>query len=346
MIDLDGAHGSGGGAVLRVASALAAVTGEEIHITNIRKGRPTPGLKTQHLEGLKAVAALCDGRLEGAELGSEEISFFPGKIKYGSLDIKPSTAASTGLIFQTLKLPASQAGGEVKITISGGATFGKWAPPLLTSQSILLPALGKMGYKANIRIERHGFFPAGGARTEVTISPCKEFNPLDLTALGKITHMGGISVASEHLQKARVAERQARAAERFLRENGLSPLIKEMYVKADCPGSGVVLWASDGKVILGGDCIGERWKKAEDVGMEAAQSLYKSIQSGATVDEKLSDQLLIFMAFAKGKSRIVAPRLTNHTKTNIWVIQQFLDVEFRTEDRGGNVLIECSGIRN
>jgi len=345
MIEIDGAQGSGGGAVLRVASALSAVTGKPIHVFNVRKGRPQPGLKAQHLEGLKAVAELCNGELKGAELGSEEIHFHPGKIQGKELEINVGTAGSVGLLFQSLKLPASMAEKETKINISGGASFGKWAPPLLTSKSTLLPVLEKMGYKAEIRIERHGFFPVGGSRVEIDVFPCKKLKCLVLNRLEKITHIGGISIASKHLERARVAERQARATEGFLKSKGLEPRIKDMYVEADCPGSGIVLWATDGKTILGGDCIGEIRKRAEDVGKSAAHSLFDAIQSGATVDEKLSDQLLVFMAMAKGKSRIVAPRLTNHAKTNIWAIKKFLDVEFKIKEEKNRAVIECSGMK-
>lgn len=330
---------------MRVASALSSVTGKPIHVYNIRKGRPNPGLQAQHLEGLKAVAQLCRGRLEGAELGSEEISFYPGKIQGKELNVKILTAGSIGLLFQTLKLPACMAEKEVKINVSGGATFGKWAPPLLATKNILLPVLEKIGYKAEIKIVKEGFYPAGGAKAEITVLPCKEFKPLVLESRGKITHIGGISVASNHLQNAKVAERQAREAESFLKKKGLKPLIKEIYAGAECPGSGIVLWASDGKAILGGDSIGERGKKAEEVGREAAEGLWKTISSGSTVDEKISDQALIFMAFAKGPSRIVAPRLTNHTKTNIWVIKKFLNVDFETRETGKNVMIACSGLK-
>jgi RNA 3'-phosphate cyclase len=336
-IEIDGSFGSGGGAILRVASALSAVTRQPIHVFNIRKDRPRPGLRIQHLEGLKAVSTLCSGSLEGAELGSEEISFHPGKIKSKTIDIKISTAGSSGLLFQSLKLPASFAEDDVVINISGGATFSKWAPPLLSSKNTLLPILEKMGYKARVEIEKHGFYPVGGSRISITVSPCKELKPLVLDKLGKITHLGGVSVASSHLKKARVAERQASAASAALKR--FDPRIKETYVDSNCPGSGIVLWATDGNAVLGGDAIGERGRSAEDVGKEAAHSLLEAINPGAGVDSHISDQLLIFMAFANGRSRITTSRLTNHTKTNIWVIKKFLDVDFTAKDG----VIECSG---
>ena len=63
IIKIDGAFGSGGGQILRTACALSAVTKKPCQVFNIRRGRPKPGLATQHLLGLQALAQLCNGRL-------------------------------------------------------------------------------------------------------------------------------------------------------------------------------------------------------------------------------------------------------------------------------------------
>ncbi|MFH1978290.1 MAG: RNA 3'-terminal phosphate cyclase [Candidatus Aenigmatarchaeota archaeon] len=342
MIEIDGSYGSGGGAVLRTAIGLSIVTGKPVKIFNIRKNRLHGGLKAQHLEGLKAAAELCSADLKGAEPNSTEVEFHPKEIKKSDLKININTAGSVGLVFQILKLIALKIKEPIEIEIEGGATFGKWAPPLLTTKNILLSVLEKMGYKASINIEKHGFFPVGGAHVEFKFHPCKELKPLNLTEIGNITHTGGMSIASVHLRKSRVAERQTNDAVRFLKSHGLKPMIKEMYVESDCPGSGIVLWASDGRTIIGSDCIGEKSKKSEDIGFEAAESLYKTIISNSGIDPHISDQLLVFMALAKGVSTITTSRLSNHTKTNIWVIKKFLDVDFDVVEKK-NVLIRCSG---
>ena len=99
-------------------------------------------------------------------------------------------------------------------------------------------------------------------------------------------------------------------------------------------GSGITLaayFAAAGKdepalrnpVILGGDALGERNKRAEVVGQEAASALVKEISSGACADHFLADQLVPFMALA-GSSRIIASEITNHCLTNIFVVEQFL----------------------
>ena len=47
MIELDGSYGSGGGALVRVALALSALTGKEFKVDKIRAGKGDSG-------GLKA----------------------------------------------------------------------------------------------------------------------------------------------------------------------------------------------------------------------------------------------------------------------------------------------------
>lgn len=341
LIEIAGDYGSGGGAILRVAIGLSATTGKPIHVYKLRAKRKNPGLRVQHLEGVKAVAELCNAELKGAELGSTEIEFYPGKIRAKELDVKIGTAGSIGLLFQSLKLPASQADGKVDIRVNGGADFGKWSPPLLYIKNVLLPVLERMGYRADINISRHGFYPVGDAKAEIRIYPCRRFKSIKMEKQGEIEVLKGISIASKHLKKPRVADRQAESAREVLKGKGFEAEIKPKYVDAACPGSGIVLWArTSSGIVLGSDSLGERGKPSEKVGEEAAQSLVEAIESGATVDKHLSDQLLPFIALA-GNSSYITPNLTEHTKTNIWVIEKFLDKRFSTEEISGGVKISC-----
>ena len=98
LIKIDGSIGEGGGQILRTATALAAVTKKPCHVFNVRKGRPKPGLATQHLLGIQALAQLCRGRLEGDHLGSEEIKFWPGETYRDRVSVNiPSRKHNFGL---------------------------------------------------------------------------------------------------------------------------------------------------------------------------------------------------------------------------------------------------------
>ena len=63
---IDGSYGEGGGQILRTSLALSCVLGRSIELDNIRKARKKPGLQPQHLTAVKAAAAICNARVEGA----------------------------------------------------------------------------------------------------------------------------------------------------------------------------------------------------------------------------------------------------------------------------------------
>ena len=77
MLTIDGGSGEGGGQVVRTALSLAALLGRPVQITNIRAGRKQPGLRPQHVQSVRAAAAICNARLEGAEEHSRELRFEP-----------------------------------------------------------------------------------------------------------------------------------------------------------------------------------------------------------------------------------------------------------------------------
>lgn len=333
MIEIQGDYLEGGGQILRTAVALSAVTGKPVAIKNIRKGRPKPGLQAQHLESINAIARLCSAEIKGNKLGSTEIEFNPQQIQSGDIDIYIPTAGSVSLVLQPLMIAAMHAGSRIGINIAGGATNGKWAPPLNYVINVLLPLLEKMDYKGNIRIEKYGYYPKGGAHVKAAIEPCS-LKPLQLTERGEILSIEGISHAATELEKAKVAERQAKAAETVIkRDLETAPAIAINYVKTQNPGSAVELFARTENSVLGSDCLGEIKKRAEDVGKEAAEDMVKAILKNSAVDEHAEDQLLPYMALAEGKSAISVAEITNHTCTNIWVIEKFLPVKFEIDEK-------------
>ncbi len=339
MIEIDGGYLSGGGQILRTALALSAVTKQPAKIYNIRRGRRQGGLMWQHLEGLNAISKLCGAKVIGGRIGSTEVEFHPGEIKNKTLEINIGTAGGTMLIFQTLQIPAALAGGPVEIKIDGGATYAEWAPPAAYTQNVFLPLMKRLGYNAEMEVLRNGFYPKGGAKLKIVVQPSSTFKSIYSIEPGEIKKVRGISIASSSLKEKRVAERQAESAEEHLK--GARADIGIEYAGASNPGSGIVLWAESERSILGSDDIGEIKKKAEDVGRDAAKDLIASIKSGATLDKYMSDQILPFLALAKGRSEVRVEELTDHCLTNMWVIEKFLPVKFDVDKE--KRIISCIG---
>jgi len=111
----------------------------------------------------------------------------------------------------------------------------------------------------------------------------------------------------------------------------------------------LVIAKSSTGCILCGSAIGEKGKKAEDVGIEAAKSLAKDIEHGACIDEYLQDQVIIFMALANGVSRVKIGPATGHTKTAIYFSEMLTGAKFSITKAPGAYKedthwLECTGI--
>jgi RNA 3'-terminal phosphate cyclase (ATP) len=184
MITIDGSFGEGGGQILRTSLALSLVTGQAFRILNIRAGRSKPGLLRQHLTAVEAAAKVGDAAVDGATLGSKELVFKPGKVTPGDYRFAVGTAGSATLVLQTV-LPALIIGKEAsRLTLEGG-THNPHAPPYDFLERAFLPLLCKTGPQINVKLERHGFFPAGGGRFTVEITPVERLAPLDLQNRGE-----------------------------------------------------------------------------------------------------------------------------------------------------------------
>ena len=325
MIKIDGTYGEGGGQIIRTAIALAAITGKEVEIENIRANRPNPGLAAQHLHAVGAVAKLSGGRTEGLELRSSRLKFAPGALKGFEGEIDIGTAGSITLLLQCLIPVALFADSETKVKIKGG-TDVKWSPPIDFYTEVFLKAIHEMGCDMRLDVKRRGYYPKGGGLVEVRIAPMYHLK-------GFVTgnKRGGIIKGVSHScgLPAHVAERQAKAAERILNEKGYDVEIKTEVENGGgrTTGCGITLWRG----YKCGSALGERGKRAELVGEEAARNIIEELESVSTVDVYLADQLIPYIALADGKSEITVREVTKHLKTNVYVTKKFLDVEFEVE---------------
>jgi len=317
---------AGGGQLLRSALTLSMVTGQAFRMTGIRQGRPKPGLMRQHLTCVQAAAAVCGGTADGAHLHSQELVFRPGPVAGGEYAFAIGTGGSTTLVLQTL-LPALLHAAAPSVLRIDGGTHNPMAPPFEFIDHCYLPVLRTMGAKAAVSLDRPGFMQAGGGAITATLTSIRRWKKLDLVERGEPQETFG-RVLHAHLP-ADIARREIAAAAATL--NWPEAKIDLRYA-TDSPGPGnaILLGARFTHVCEISSGIAKLGTSAEAVATSAAKGLRTYLASSAPVGAHLADQLLIPMAFARG-GRFHTLTPTNHTRTNIALIEQFLPVRFSIE---------------
>ena len=342
MINIDGAQKSGSGTIVRFAVGLAALLGEELHLTNIRAKREKPGLRPQHLKAIEALRQICQGTLDGAEIDSKEIRFKPGgEVKSGYYEWDIGTAGSTTLLAMTLLPAACFTRGAVSFRISGGL-FQDFAPSAYHMQFVLFPVLAEMGVTAGLSIIRPGYVPRGGGIMEVVLKPVTgKIKPIRLTKQGQVTAIKGVALSS-HLKERKVSERMVEKCNEVLGSKGYHTQIEITHdTQALQRGAALAIYAKTSSgCIIGADRAGEPRRTSEDIGRYVAENLTADLATGATVDRYLADQLIFYAALADGVSEYRIPRLTEHVETNLWLVETILGAKTEVNEN----LVKIHGI--
>ena len=347
---IDGSFGEGGGAILRLGVGFSFLFNRPIRIKNIRANRPKPGLRTQHLLGLTTTSKLTNSILSECKVGTEEITFTPNPKMEGKdyIHVNISTAASIGLLLQPIQIASLgiRRPPRIEVSLGGGGTFGKWAPSLNYLQEVTYKIFKNSGLNIEIQIEKHGFYPKGGAKTRCVINPSKQsLKPIKLTELGNVGLIEGEIIITNQLRKNRdnIGAKVRRAIQQQIRRKlKINSSIKYTWVDSNSEGVGLSLWAhSDtGAIISTGTILSERRISSEDLGVLAVNELTKYIQNNVPVDNFLSDQLIPLMAYVKAPSKIRVLEITSHTKTNLELVKLFINREYKIIKEENGYLIE------
>jgi RNA 3'-terminal phosphate cyclase (ATP) len=330
MIEIDGSYGEGGGQVLRTALSLSCLFRKPFRIFNIRKGRGKPGLMPQHLTAVRAAGLISGADVKGDKQGSTELLFLPNAVKHGSFFFDIGTAGSTMLVLQTLLPALLFSEGRSRVTLKGG-THVPFSPSFHYVEGTFLRMLEQLGIRVSLTIESYGFYPKGGGMVKAEVFPSKDIRPLNIEERGQIIRLSGYSgVANLPLS---IAERQQKAMmQRISSEVRSVPFeVDLLSVPSIGQGTFTYLHAELEHSLAGFGSLGERGKKAEVVGAEAADEFLRYYQSGMAFDEHLPDQIALYLSLFKERSVFTTSRITQHLMTNLWCISQFHDFKYAIE---------------
>lgn len=339
-LEIDGSFGEGGGAILRLSAAYSVLFKRPIRIRNIRANRPKPGLRLQHLLGLKTLSEISNSTLSPCGVGTEDISLIPNSTNEPKsiIELNVSTAASIGLLLQPIQIASLgfKKSEKIEIFIKGGGTFGKWAPSINYLKEVTYKLFERSGLKIDVDILKHGFYPKGGAQLKCVIHPSKDvLKPINLIELGNIDLIQGEIIITNHLRRNRdnIGSRIRKSIQQQLRRNlNYETDIKYTWVDSISPGVGVSLWAQSdtGVIISTGTFLGEKKLSSEKLGYIVAQEMLNYLRNEIPVDKYLSDQLIPLMGYVKKPSSIKVSEITSHTRTNLELIKLFTNREYKT----------------
>jgi len=329
MITINGANGEGGGQIVRNACALSLVTQQPFHMTNIRGQREKPGLMRQHVTAIEAACKIGHAECEGLDVGSQQITFHPGRTMPGEYQFSVGTAGSTGLVLQTILLPLALCEKPSKLVLEGG-THNMLAPPFEFIENSFLPVFNRMGPRVTARLIRHGFYPRGGGRIEIEIQPAS-LHPIDCTKRGKLLKM--FALAKFAAIPYGVAEREINTARNILAWPDEAFTVRQLP-EDEGPGNILLLQATYENVVEVVSGFGKLGVSAEMVAKTAAARMAGYVSSTAFAGPYLADQLILPFALAGGGS-FTTVKPSQHTLTAADIITRFLNLRCSFEHSNG-----------
>ena len=224
------------------------------------------------------------------------------------------------------------------VTFEGG-THNPWAPPFDFLQRSFLPQLKKFGPQVSATLKSYGFFPAGGGKFQLEVTPSKAMRGIKLLERGGALDPRVTAIVSK--LPASIAQRELDTIRR--KSNWRWDRFQAVEVQTPRgPGNVVMIelpFANVTEIIIGFGKIGV---KAEKVARDVYREAKAYLDADAPVGEYLADQLLMPMGLAASQGHTSAMRCTPlslHSKTHIDVLKLFLEIDVEVEESESDAVV-------
>ena len=318
FLKINGAHGEGGGQIVRSAITLSCITKKPIHLENIRKNRKVSGLRPQHLTAITILQKITDAKVIGAEIGSTELKFIPGKIKEGDFTGDAKTAGSISLILQVVIPIIALSQKKINLTIKGG-TDVLWSPSFDFTEHVLKKAYERMGIKFVIEKIKTGYYPKGRGEVKVKVSPTNKIKAITLTErkMNDVTLLCTFTKISEN----KISD-EIKKIKNVLKEKKFSVETKIKNQDAIDSGASLLIFSADEKSIIGVDSLFDKKIQVFDINID------EFVGNRLGVDKNLADMLVIPASLADGKTIFRVKEITKHLETNLFVTSKITGCKY------------------
>jgi RNA 3'-terminal phosphate cyclase (ATP) len=264
--------------------------------------------------------------------------FRPKGIRPGSYRFAVGTAGSTGLVLQTVLLPLLAADAASSLVLEGG-THNPHAPPFDFLAGAFVPLLRRIGAGVECRLERAGFYPAGGGRIAVEIAPAGPLRPLVLPARGATRRRRARALVARLTRQ--IGDRELAVVRSRL---GWTDAELEVVTLADAPGPGNVLVLEIEsehvtEIFTGFGAVGVR---AETVAESAVREARRYLAADVPVGPYLADRSgrCRCRATPPPTSRSSAPSWARRSPSPAWTTPRWRWRSAEVTADGGDVRVE------
>lgn len=308
FLKINGAYGEGGGQIIRSAITISCITKQPIHIENIRMNRKIPGLQPQHLTAITILKKISNAQVIGAEIGSTEIKFIPGKIESLELNEDVGTAGSISLILQSIIPVVAISKNKINLTIKGGTNV-LWSPTIDYTQNVLREAYSRIGIEFSLKVIKQGYYPKGGGQVNLQVNPAN-LKPIFLTKRNskevKIICIFS-KIPIEKIKNEIDVIKNKLIKEKFEVE------IHIQNQEAIDSGASLLIFSVDKNSIIGVDCLFNKKIQSFDIDYDGF------VRNSFGADDNLADMLVVPASLTNKKSIFQVKKITKHLETNLFV---------------------------
>ncbi|KAL6866772.1 EPT/RTPC-like protein [Trichoderma novae-zelandiae] len=327
-IVLDGRTGEGGGQLVRLGIALAALTSQPVEITNVRGNRPRGGgLKNQHVAAIEWLARVTEADVQGLSVGSRSVAFTPRRppteLFQRNMSIRTASgAASTLLVLQamlpSLLFASTETTDEPVVVELSGGTNVSFSPSYEYFDQVLAPTLEeRFGVRMERELRSRGWSlgPLSRGSIWLRVHPIPRGEKLKFVPPPRYTFPGSFEVKSVDVSILTPMHSHNKLQETVVQDIGA------LWPNADISFKIIEDSGSDSRwsvLLVARSADGIRWakdvltsapknSKGHDrfialLSKKLCRELYDEVSLGGHVDEHLQDQLICFQALCGGHS--------------------------------------------
>ncbi len=335
FLKINGAHGEGGGQIVRSAITLSCITNQPIHLENIRKNRKNSGLKPQHLTAIKILQKISNAKVTGDKLGSTELKFIPGEIKNSELIEDVKTAGSIALILQVLIPAVSISKKKLSLIVKGG-TDVLWSPTMNYTNYVLKEAYSRIGITFDLKITKRGYFPKGGGEIKLEVYPANvksiNFSKRKIQKLKLKCTFSKISIS--------VIKENVKKIEEEIKKNNFEIDVEIKEEEAIDSGASVLIYSIEDNSIFGVDGLFDKKNQKFDL------KIKEILDNFFGVDKNLADMLVVPLSLGSNKTKFEVSEITKHLETNLFVTSKITGCRYGIGKTSNGFEVIIEGVSN